>query len=274
MPVPKKKTRKETTEMNMKMILALAAVAVATVAGASTNYVEVAAKNRNLCTTIRAMEGDPGLADPAAFRATLEAVDEAMSTGGVIRAYQCVSRRCPLTARAVLAGTECFSERARKDILAVCGYEAANRPLGLTAKEAGFVEFARETACSGLQPPANARNAILNAAIVPVRRTIRAEGGSFVGKDGAKLVKDRLDALAAELNAPRFGKAGKLLAEIGLDVEWEFIQSRILADAELDGLKTRLMGGEIPFEGTLQNKLCVALGVEAYNAFVKEYNGK
>ena len=58
--------------MNMKKSLALAAVAVATVAGASTNYVEVAAKNRNLCTTVRAMGNDPELADPVAFRATLE----------------------------------------------------------------------------------------------------------------------------------------------------------------------------------------------------------
>ena len=109
---------------------------------------------------------------------------------------------------------------------------------------------------------------------MPVRRAIRAEGGSFVGKEGAKLVKDRLDALAKELNAPRFGKAGKFLAEIGMDVEWEFIQSRILADAEVDGLKARLMGGEIPFSQELQNKLCIALGVDGYNAFVKEYNGK
>ena len=258
----------------MKNILALAAVAVATVAGASTNYVEFAAKNRDLCTTVRAMGNDPELSDPAAFKATLEAVDKAMSTGGVIRSYQRVSRRCPLTARVVLAGTECFSERVKGDMLAVCGYDAANTGLALTAKEAGYAGFALQAACSGFLSPANARNAILNAAIVPVRRAIRAEGGSFVGKEGAKLVKAKLDALAKELNAPRFGKADKILAEIGMEVDWEFIQSRILADAELDGLKTRLLGGEIPFSQELQNKLCIALGVDGYNAFVKEYNGK
>ena len=64
--------------MNMKKILALAAVAVATVAGASTNYVDFATKNRDLCTTVRAMGNDPELADPAAFKETLEAVDKAM----------------------------------------------------------------------------------------------------------------------------------------------------------------------------------------------------
>ena len=66
--------------MNMKSIIAFAAVAVATVASASTNYVEVATKTRNLCATVRAMGNDPELADPAAFRATLEAVDCAMAT--------------------------------------------------------------------------------------------------------------------------------------------------------------------------------------------------
>ena len=70
------------------------------------------------------------------------------------------------------------------------------------------------------------------------------------------------------------GKAGEMLAAFGIPVEWEFIQSRILGDAELDGLKARLLNGEIPFTPVLQNKLCVALGVDGYNAFVREYNGK
>ena len=35
-----------------------------------------------------------------------------------------------------------------------------------------------------------------------------------------------------------------------------------------------LMDGEIPFDWALQSKLCVVLGVEAYNGFVREYNGK
>ena len=259
--------------MNMKKILALAAVAVATVAGASTNYVKYAEKNRNLCATVQKMGQDPALADPAAFRAVLEAVDKAMSTGGVIRSCQCVSRRCPLTARAVLAGTESFTERVRDDLLAVCGYDAENTALALTAREPGYANFALQAACAGDVSVAGVRNGILNAAIVPVRRAIRAEGGSFVGKEGAKLVKDRLDALAAELNAPRFGKAGEILAKIGVDVEWAFIQSRILTDAEVGELKTRLLGGEIQFTQALQNRLCAALGVEAYNAFVREYNG-
>ena len=258
----------------MKMILALAAVAGATVAGASTNYVKVAAKTRNLCTTVQKMGKDSALAEPAAFKAALEAVDRAMSTGKVAFAYQNVSRRCPLTARAVLANCGCFTERVKGDILSVCGYDAENRDVRLTPKEAGYANLVLQQACGGAIPVASARNAILSAAVIPTRRMIRSEGGSFVGKEGAKLVKESLDALASELNAPRFGKAGEILAKIGMDVEWEFIQSQILGDAEVAEIRTKLLDGEIPFSWDLQYKLCIALGVEAYNAFVKEYNGK
>ena len=260
--------------MKMNTILALAAVAVATVASASTNYVEVAETNHNLYATIREMGNDPELADPAVFRATLEAVDKAISTGDAVRVYQGCSRRCPLTARAVLGRTECFTERVKGDILAVCGYDTENRSLGLASKEAGYANFALQAACNGTFPTATARSAILNAAIAPARRKVRAEIGTFVGEEGAKKVKEILDALAAELNAPRFGKAGKILKGLGMDVEWDFVATRFLADDEVAGIRKCLMDGEIPFSVPLQNKLCIALGVEAYNAFVTEYNGK
>ena len=165
-------------------------------------------------------------------------------------------------------------ERVRGEMLAGCGYDAANRSPGLTPKDADYANYALQAATTGIFPPTVARNAILGEAIVPMRRAIRAEGGTFVGTEGAKTVKAKLDALAAELNAPRFGKAGDILAKIGMGVEWEFIQSRILGDAEVAEIRTRLLDGEIPFSATLQNKLCVALGVEQYNAFVREYNGK
>ena len=258
----------------MKNILALAAVAVATVASASTNYVEVAAKTHNLNATVRAMGNDPELADPAAFRATLEAVDCAMATGKVAISCRDASRRCPLTARTVLGRTSWLSERVKGDILALCGYDAKSCGLGLRPKETGYVGYALQAACNGTFPAATARNAILNAAIAPARRKVRAESGTFVGEEGAEKVKEVLDGLAAELNAPRFGKAGKILKGLGMDLEWDFAQSRIPTDEEIAGIKKCLMDGEIPFNKVLQNKLCVVLGVEAYNAFVTEYNGK
>ena len=260
--------------MKMKTIIAVAALACTSVASASTNYVEVATKTRNLCATVRAMGSDPELADPAAFRATLEAVDKASSTGDVIRTYHGCSRRCPLTARAVLGRTACFSERVKGDILAVCDYDAESKGLGLTSKEAGYIGYALQAACNGAFPAAAARSAILNAAIAPARRKVRAESGTFVGEEGAKKVKEVLDGLAAELNAPRFGMAGDILKGLGMDLEWDFAVSLIPTDEEIVGIKKCLMDGEIPFNAALQNKLCVVLGVEAYNAFVTEYNGE
>ena len=259
--------------MKMNTILALAAVAIASVASASTNYVEVAKKNWSLVTTVRQMAKDPELADPSAFRKTLEAVDKALATQSVNRACQHVSRKLPLTARAVFARLK-FTDTAREDALALCGYDADNRTADLKPGDAGYANFALQAAASGYVSAASARSGVLSAAIVPTRRTIRHEGGTFVGKEGGERVKAILDALANELNSPRFGNAGELLAEIGIEVEWEFIQSTILKDEQIATLNARLLDGEIPFGPSLQNKLCVALGVDAYNDFVSEYNGK
>ena len=257
--------------MKMKTIVALMAVAVAAVAGASTNYVELAAKRHNLGSVVRDMRCDTALTDAAAFRTALEAVDRSAADGET--PFWGLTRCCPLAARATLHRSEDYAPKARADMIAVCGYDAENAGVALRPNERGYANFALQAACVGGIPVGGLRRDILSAAVVPARRTIRAEGGTFVGKTGGARVKAILDGLAAELNAPRFGNAGKLLAEIGIEVEWDFIQSRILGDAEIAALKAKLLGGEIPFDGTLQNKLCVALGVEGYNAFVREYNG-
>ena len=259
--------------MKMKTIIAVAALACASVASAATNYVEQLAKRHDPIGVVHTMSSDPALADSAAFRAALEAVDRAGSTGKVVTAYWCVSRRCPLTARAVLGRCEAFSPKAREDMLALCRYDAENCGVLPRPGEDGYANCRLQAACAGMHSAANVRSDILKSAIAPARRYVRANGDSFVGKEGAKLVKGVLDDLAAELNAPRFGKAGEILMCLGIEVEWEFVQSRILGDREIAEIKAKLMDGEIAFTGTLQNKLCIALGVEGYNAFVKEYNG-
>lgn len=257
----------------MKMIMTVAAVALATVAGAGTNYVDVAAKHGNLVYAVNKMALDGELSEPAAFRAALEALDRGAATGKVCYATHSTSRRCPLTARVVMERfCKPLSEKVRADVLAKCGYDAENRPLEPTPGEAAYANYALQSAGLGLAFPASVRTGVLRAAIQPVRRWIRAEGGTFVGKEGAKQVKAKLDALAKELNAPRFGKAGEILKEIGIDVEWREVKSRILGDTEVAEVRTKLMDGETAFSQGLQYRLCVALGVDGYNAFVKEYN--
>ena len=258
--------------MNMKTIIALAAVAVAAVASASTNYVSRAVKRGNLVGVVQEMSGDSELADAAAFRRELERVDAAMAKNCARLSLRSVSRRCPLTAKAVLGRTAAFSEKVKGEILAHCGYDAPNWSLELVPGEVGYVNFVLQGSASGQVWPIAARNAALRAAVVPTRRWIRAEGGTFVGKAGAEKVKLALDELAAELNAPRFGKAGEILAKIGVAVEWDEVQNRLLAEAELDKIRRRLLEGAVKFDTALQNKLCIALGVDGYNAFVREYN--
>lgn len=260
--------------MKAKMIIALAAVAVATIAEASTNYVEVLKKS-HLTNVVNLMTKDPELADAAEFRRTLEAFDSAAATFDKINGtFWTYSRRCPKTVKAILARSNAFGPKAREALCAVCGYDSENRSIMLQPNEDGYVNYALEAACVGIVSPANARLGILNAAVVPTRRMIRRRGGSFIGPAGGRLVKSILDALANELNAPRFGNADDILADIGIEVEWEFIQSRILGDAEVAEIRTKLLDGEIPFDGAIQNKLCIAMGVVAYNEFVREYNGK
>lgn len=260
--------------MKMKTIIAVAALAFASVASASTNYVEVMKKSY-LTDVVRMMTNDPELADADKFRKTLEDFDAAVATFDKVNgSFWNHSRRCPKTVRAILDRCNTIGPKARDSVNAVCSYDANNASIMLNPTEEGYVNFALETTCSDILSSASARNGILNAAIVPARRAIRNRGDSFVGPEGAKLVKSLLDSLAAELNAPRFGKANDILASIGIDVEWEFIQSKILCDDEVRFIRKRLLDGEIQFSYALQNKLCIAMGVASYNAFVKEYNGK
>jgi len=260
--------------MNMKKIIALSAVAVAAVAGASTNYVELAEKRRNLVVTVNEMSRDPALANPTAFRAALEDLDRGMVTSKVAIAPWALSRRCPLAARAMLGRETGLSKKVCDEMIARCDYDAENILPAPKRDEPGYVNSRLQAACLGGAPVASVRNEVLNAAIVPVRRHIRATGGTFVDKEGAEKVKAILDKLAKELNAPRFGKADEILATLGIEVEGDYIRSKMPTEDSVAALRKCLMDGEIPFTYDLQNKLCIVLGVDAYNAFVKEYNGK
>ena len=129
----------------MKKIIMMAAVAAVSVAGAATNYVTIAAKNRNAIQVVSAMMRDSELSEPAAFRAALEAVDHAMATGKVKVAYWCLSRKCPLTVRSTLEDCKAFSPKLREDMLALCGYDAANCGVDLRKGEPGYVNFRLQT---------------------------------------------------------------------------------------------------------------------------------
>ena len=165
-------------QMNMKSILALAAVAVATVAGASTNYAERVARYHNPAYVVFEMTRDSELADADALRAALEDLDKTVSTGKVEFEFRVLSRRLPLTARAYFAKFDHFTKKAAEDALAVCDYDAETRTIDLGTGDPGYANFALQLACIGGSPVSAIRTGILNAAIVPVRRAIRAKGSS------------------------------------------------------------------------------------------------
>lgn len=131
--------------------------------------------------------------------------------------------------------------------------------------------------CSMNEDFPNALCEYLSKAALPVvKRAIRASGKSFVAKEGeANPVEAPLNALTAALNAPRFA---------GL-VEWcdkwcpdaSAAAAKLVAslptEEEIAEMRDGVLYGELDFNGERKAYLRMCLGVEAYNAFVREYNG-
>lgn len=118
----------------------------------------------------------------------------------------------------------------------------------------------------------NYKESILKAATKPIKRRIREMGGSFVvGPDGKNPVQDAIDELSSALNAPKMGGAKQWVAKWFPDHVW--VEPKWMSDAEVAKLKNDVLFGDVDFG---YNQVCLLeahLGTEAYNAFVKEYNG-
>lgn len=106
-----------------------------------------------------------------------------------------------------------------------------------------------------------------------VRRVIRRNGGSFVtDKDGRNPMEEHLKPLTAALNAPRFKGLNDWLAKYG--VEARFDESLLPTEEAAAKLKEDVYYGDVEMTEKTKFLLQVCLGVEGYNAFVKEYNGE
>lgn len=113
--------------------------------------------------------------------------------------------------------------------------------------------------------------AIQRRAAADIKRRLREQGRSFVKKNGVDPVKDSLERLNAALNAPRFSGLNEWLADLGYTERVDL--SRLPSDAEVAELRRAVLFGEKPLSDRAKTTLFVCLGVDAYNAFVKEYNG-
>ena len=118
----------------------------------------------------------------------------------------------------------------------------------------------------------NYKSSILSHSAKPIKRRIREMGGSFViGADGKNPVQEAIDELSNVLNAPKMSGAKQWVAKWFPDHAW--VEPKWMADGEVAKLREDVLYGEKDFGYAQVCILEAYLGTEAYNAFVKEYNG-
>jgi hypothetical protein len=119
---------------------------------------------------------------------------------------------------------------------------------------------------------ANSKNRLVSLAAKAVKRRIREQGGSFVvGSDGKNPVQNAVDELSAALNAPRMAGLKEWVGKWFPEYEW--IEPKWMTDEEVQKLKDEILYGEKDFSRISKAKLESHLGIEAYNDFVRMYNG-
>ena len=114
------------------------------------------------------------------------------------------------------------------------------------------------------------KRAVQKAATKQIRRWLRSQGKSFVSKNGVNPCEEHLSALTAALNAPRLAGLNKWLKDFGCA---EIDLSKLPDAAAVNALKESVLYGDRKMDAAASATLYVCLGVDGYNAFVKEYNG-
>lgn len=118
----------------------------------------------------------------------------------------------------------------------------------------------------------NSKNRLVSRAAKAVKRRIREQGGSFVvGSDGNNPVQNAVDELSAALNSPRMAGLNEWVGKWFPGHEW--IEPKWMTDDEVKKLKDEILYGEMDFTERYKAKLEAHLGIEAYNDFIRLYNG-
>ncbi len=118
---------------------------------------------------------------------------------------------------------------------------------------------------------AAAKHAVQKTAILVVKRHIRSQGKSFVTKNGVNPCEAYMTGLTKALNAPRFAGLDAWLKSIGLK---GVDLSKMPSEEEVAKLKEDILFGSKDMDTRNKAILETCLGVEGYNAFVREYNGE
>lgn len=116
----------------------------------------------------------------------------------------------------------------------------------------------------------SAKKVVQMAATKQIRRWLRSQGKSFVTKNGVNPCEEHLSALNAALNAPRLAGLNKWLKDFGCA---EIDLSKLPDAAAVNAIKEAVLYGDTKMDSGISATLYVCLGVDGYNAFVREYNG-
>ena len=106
-----------------------------------------------------------------------------------------------------------------------------------------------------------------------VKVHLRSKGRSFVTRDGVNPLEPYAKRLETLLNAPRMEGLEAFLTEIGLPKTYAIPQNRFMSDAEAKDTCEKILVDDLKLTSChLACRLRCAMGTDAYNAFVKEYN--
>lgn len=114
--------------------------------------------------------------------------------------------------------------------------------------------------------------ALSNEATSVVKRWLRKNGKTFVvGEDGKNPVQEEIDKLVTALQSPFPGVGAKAWFATHLP-DYEWIDFDAPTAQEIEDLKDAVFYGEKPLDAKNSVLLQYGLGVDAYNAFIEEYN--
>lgn len=139
----------------------------------------------------------------------------------------------------------------------------------MVAKRDGY--FKVHLTDTSINHMASVCKAIQSHAQKQIKKLLRRQGKSFVTKDGVNPVEQYLTRLNAALNAPRFAGLNEWLAEVGVVSRVDL--SSLPSAEDVDALKEKILDGDVDMTPETKVLLYICLGVDGYNAFVKEYNG-
>ena len=115
------------------------------------------------------------------------------------------------------------------------------------------------------------KKSIQSKAEKSVKKWLRRTGRSFVTKDGVNPCAMKMEELNTALNAPRLAGLNEWLTDMGL--EYRVDTSSLPSAGAVNELKEKVLDGDKNLDPATKVTLYICLGVDGYNAFVKDYNG-